>query len=327
MEQSKNVKWSLDEINLLKQLYPNPKNKQQILELLPHRTWGSIRTESYKLGVTMEKPTKCLLDFSNIDSEEKAYILGFIAADGFISNTNKQFNCWVLGIQIAEKDLILLRQIRDLLNPNLKLSCTHYADKPNWSDCYRLTMYDNKLCNDLKAHGITENKSKTLTPSNGIPEELIHHYIRGYFDGDGSFWIRKGDGRLYAGFAGSESMMNYISTWFKQQYKHECTLRKKEGCYLLTYCGFTAINLAKLLYSDATIYLERKYLRAAKFFDKERQEHIIDKLNGDNICKLYKELGTWTKVAEYLGVNVSYISRIKDGKRGKIGKLNCDKFN
>ena len=42
-----------------------------------------------------------------------------------------------------------------------------------------------KLVHDLIKHGCVENKSLILKAPTTVPKELLHHFIRGYFDGDG----------------------------------------------------------------------------------------------------------------------------------------------
>ena len=315
-------RWTKEELLLVEKLYSE--EREILKRRLSHRTWGSIKLHAHKLGI-LQKKNKCLLDFSVIDTEEKAYILGFIAADGCVYCISRKYDCWALAINLSEKDQNLLEKIKLILCPRLKLAVVKYTNV-NWTTGCKLTVCDNKLCEDLKSHGIVERKSKILEPCLSVPEHLINHYIRGYFDGDGSFWIRKGRGNLHAAIYGSYDMIDWINKRVREVSPHQCNVRKQEGCYSITYTDSTAINFAKFMYRDASIYLERKFLRAEKFFSKKPHEHISDKLSGNELCRLYKELGTWTKVAEHFGVTVSYISRIKDGKRGHIGKISCEEL-
>lgn len=54
---------------------------------------------------------------------------------------------------------------------------------------YGVHLTSDKMFNDLCSHGCVPNKSLVLTFPKDIPENLIHHFIRGYFDGDGSVFI------------------------------------------------------------------------------------------------------------------------------------------
>lgn len=121
--------------------------------------------------------------FEKIDSEEKAYFLGLMYSDGYIFSSKHTKG---LGIQLQEPDKELLIKFNQCLKSNYPLMVVKRLDE-NHQNCIRLYGYSKKIAEDLTKQGCFENKTKKLQfPScNQVPSNLIHHFIRGYFDGDG----------------------------------------------------------------------------------------------------------------------------------------------
>ena len=112
--------------------------------------------------------------FSTIDTEEKAYILGFIAADGCVL---AQYNR--LTIVLHPRDRDILERIRACLHSQNILR--EYAGK--WPSV-KWTTTSERLIHDLGHYGIVSKKSLTLAYPD-LPKPLERHYIRGLWDGDG----------------------------------------------------------------------------------------------------------------------------------------------
>ena len=115
--------------------------------------------------------------FSVIDNPHKAYLIGFITADGAI--TGKYHGC--CSIEIDAKDKDLLTYACQQINPDAKIS---YLPKKN---NVKVTFNSVKLCNDLKQYNIVPNKSKIIqsVPIQSIPQKYLKYYFRGLIDGDG----------------------------------------------------------------------------------------------------------------------------------------------
>ena len=125
--------------------------------------------------------------FDNIDTEIKAYLLGFFIADGWLNVGNSRF-----GLQIKEEDNIVLHYIKnEFANDSVistKNRTTETVTRKNistirWTSSHMKDIFMNK-------YKILENKTYDKTfmfPFEEIPEHLIRHFIRGFFDGDGCF--------------------------------------------------------------------------------------------------------------------------------------------
>lgn len=141
--------------------------------------------------------------FITIDNPNKAYLLGFITADGTINNGR-------LSIEIHEKDAELLALFAKEINPNVKISSINYITSTVSSTNHkkytsqkqnkRIAFGSKKLGESLAKYGIIQNKSKTIVrvPRELIPSELLSFYFRGLIDGDGC--IHKNGGvSIYSG--------------------------------------------------------------------------------------------------------------------------------
>jgi hypothetical protein len=125
--------------------------------------------------------------FDNIDNEEKAYWLGFIYADGYIRE-RKSGNS--LEIKLSIKDVDHLNKFKKCIESDHLIkesySKVKYKGGVSTSHMVHLAIYSTKLVNSVKSVGIHSRKTFTIGRPN-IDDDLIPHFIRGYFDGDGSF--------------------------------------------------------------------------------------------------------------------------------------------
>ena len=115
-------------------------------------------------------------------SPEMAYVLGFFAADGYITVNKRggQFLC----IQIIDKRL--LEQIREALQSEHKISTR--VMRENESTLYCLQIGSIEMCDDLRKLGFSERKTKNLVIPN-VSKKYFPDFVRGYFDGDGNIWM------------------------------------------------------------------------------------------------------------------------------------------
>lgn len=183
--------------------------------------------------------------FSSIDTEEKAYWLGFIGADGNIEKTMLR-----LRILLNDKDVKHLEKFQRDIETNSPIR-TVSENKVYITVCCK------KICEDLFKLGVVPNK--TLTYSNNwdaILENLWHHYIRGYFDGDGSIWKQKRDNYWGINFVGSHYLINDL----RERLPVYTSLSTRENVSIIaTMKKSSIIELINFMYKDATVYLDRKY--------------------------------------------------------------------
>lgn len=199
--------------------------------------------------------------FEKIDTEEKAYWLGFIYADG---NVYKNTVCLKLG----KKDKYHLTKFKNNLNATYKI------ESKNEGQAYRILLSSKKLCYDLKKHGVVPNKHDKLIFPN-ISDNLIRHFIRGFFDGDG--WICFSKNKFYLSFSScSSEIILSIRKIIKNNFKKDGSffVRKYnqfnwKDVFQLSYAAKEDVHkVLNYMYHDVNIYLDRKY-NLFKLYKKE----------------------------------------------------------
>ncbi len=129
--------------------------------------------------------------FKEIDTEYKAYILGFIYADGSIyqppGNGQKVFR---IGIQ--EQDSYVLEELSISAAGGYKYIVNSPSSiRKGYQPQVCVTIVSDLLCQDLINLGCNIRKSKEGMTFPVLPPHLIHHFIRGFLDGDGSIILKK----------------------------------------------------------------------------------------------------------------------------------------
>lgn len=119
--------------------------------------------------------------FENIDTKDKAYFLGFLSADGNVFEKSKKTKSIKMTLQY--EDRYILEVFKFCINCEKPLY-TIERDSRKYST---LELISNKMFDDLSKYNIIPNKTYLYE----MPklEKFVSHFIRGYFDGDGSISI------------------------------------------------------------------------------------------------------------------------------------------
>ena len=197
--------------------------------------------------------------FDKIDTEEKAYWLGFLYADGSVS-TN--VNNVELSLQIL--DTKHLFKFKTFLNSSTKIILDFKIKR-----C-RHTVCNAHFKNQLITLGCVPRKSLILKFPNEeqLPKSLWIPFIRGYFDGDGCFsynYTNKDKTKITVStkILGTKEFLSKIIEILKiYDIQHSTIYKDKDWCentYSLEFSKTNSVKLLELLYSNALIYLDRKY--------------------------------------------------------------------
>lgn len=274
----KHPRWTDEEFSVLKE-NRGKLTSEEIAELV-HKTSDAVQLKSRREHLPSSYNKYITMDFSSIDTEEKAYILGFISADGTVNKNGR-----TVHIRLQDIDIDMLIKIRRVVCPNAHID--KFEKAGNVRTQYGVSFHSVKLCNDLYLHGVTPNKSKTIHPSPHIPSGLIRHYIRGITDGDGHINDYSRSGNPHASITGSKYMMEFLKEQFGLIYPNRSSICKYGGSYTVNYSGRSAWNFIRWLYKDATIYLDRKFCIAKRVLDSG--EPIKNFMWSQNEVNLLKE--------------------------------------
>lgn len=193
--------------------------------------------------------------FKTINSHEKAYLLGFLYADGYVTIKPN----YMIRLNIHEKDIEVLKLFKKELETTREIENDNYTSTPK----KYLSFTNKQLVNDIIKLGCIPKKSYSLVfpTEEQVPREFIESFIVGYFDGDGSLSI-KNMSNVRMDLTGTKEFLSElvkflptnVSNGYKIVQEHRCTNKK---IYL---CGQkNNYNLFHYLYSKSPIHLSRKY--------------------------------------------------------------------
>ena len=207
---------------------------------------GKLRSKKY-LGRSNPN-TKYNLDdnfFKNINTEQKAYILGFIASDGSLSKTGE------ISIEIKNIDREILEKIRDEVCKDIPVvdDSVEVGDHSVIRFCSKTMTKD--VCKWLK---IKTGKKDSKVKMPNLKNKLKWHFLRGFFDGDGT--VRKRTKGRYI-----DCGISTHSDDLRSSIKELCTMdcRNDNKWKQICWSGHNARKFLDKLYSEANIYMERKY--------------------------------------------------------------------
>lgn len=234
--------------------------------------------------------------FDDIDSQDKAYFLGLMMADGCIPNYKE--NTKHIRLEVTEEDRELVDIFVQYLEYDGKI-CEVAAPKEkiwngrtiNGKPTVLITVCSEQLRKSLIKHGCVPRKTWCLEFPTTVPTNLISHFVRGFFDGDGCVCYNKnqrcGVFTLTANKAFSDGMLEYSKKEFG------CGSVVKHGSSDIVYpfqvCGTTKfIKFCDWMYRDATVFLKRKrekYLEIKKTILENQSEwksRISKERKGEN---------------------------------------------
>ena len=165
--------------------------------------------------------------FDCIDTEEKAYWLGFIYANGYVIKTAKNHE---LGIELSVLDIEHLYKLNHIFNDYYKITkkmkslnqidrFNDNVERNKYSEMCSIRIYSKSIYNGLISNNIVQNKTKSNIFPKINDKKLFLHFLRGYIDGDGSYIIRHIRGNEYPqiSIAGNNAyMFEYIIKRLKE---------------------------------------------------------------------------------------------------------------
>ena len=242
-----------------KELYLQGKTLNQIkyeLQVDPGKLSKYLKSNGVKIERLPHKKKINKNIFEVINTEEKVYWLGFLYADGYVGLTDNRVE---LTLQLS--DVNHIKKFKTFLNSDCKISTNSYRS--------RLSIKDEKIKKDLINLGCTPQKSLILKfpTDDKVPKELIRHFIRGYFDGDGSLCVTEKTKSI--DILGTYDFLYQLclesniatSKIYVSKSKSNKVFRIVLGSRLDLY------NFSKYIYDDCNIYLDRKYEKFKKLME------------------------------------------------------------
>lgn len=224
--------------------------------------------------------------FEKIDTDEKAYWLGFLYADGH----NSEYPNWRITLKLQNRDMEHVKKFNSVLYPtNDKKITIRKSDGSVES-----IIHSKKICEDLSKLNVVNKKSLTIKfpDSTMVPDNLLVYFIQGLFDGDGSVSLTAKTKTPCAclDFSGSLNLIKQLKIVLKE--KTGIEFGYKERKYVNTIAVIyikgndKVLKFLNWLYFDSKFALPRKYQKYQ--YIKQIKQNVIDN-------KFYKYRGVYVK--------------------------------
>lgn len=202
--------------------------------------------------------------FDVIDTEEKAYFVGFIFADGCVSMRNNKISAITITLNAADRDII--DKFSQVVSNTNAISMRENNNRKTVS----LSISSEQMAGGLCMLGVVPRKTYVAKSLPQVPKEFVIPMLRGFFDGDGGIHYSKDKKRiqLSATAYSKEVVLEFqrkIDEFIEKERSNKIT--GEHNKYNAIWNGRTqSVKILHLLYDDATVYLNRKYNLAQQIF-------------------------------------------------------------
>jgi hypothetical protein len=178
-----------------------------------------------------------------VDTEDKAYLLGWIASDGSIEKG-------IVTLAIDKVDIKTLSYLRDTVSTQIPITMK------GGTNLVQFRIYSQNIVNDMCSHlGITPGKKAKSVKFPELGSKLQPHFIKGLFEGDGTVSsLYSKNRKLQCSIASSSAEM-------KESLKNICGIKCSVYKGVIEWYGKNAMEFLDYIYEDSEIYLDRKYYR------------------------------------------------------------------
>src|SRR3989344_6562109 len=207
-------------------------------------------------------------------SSDLAYAVGLIVSDGNLSKDGKK-------VMFKSKDLDLVEKFKAALKISTKIGKSVRGGETEKKYFY-VSFGDVVFCRFLNGIGIYPAKSKTIKEV-GVPEDCFSHFVRGVFDGDGTFytfWDKRWRSSFCYQASFASASLDFIE-WFRDTisalYGLKGIIVRGDGVYNIRYFKGDTKKLFEVMYRDSEniLYLERKYHKMQEAFRFEKEGVLL----------------------------------------------------
>ena len=198
--------------------------------------------------------------FDNIDSPSKAYLLGMLYADG--CNHTDHYSI-TLSLQECDKEVVKFMKSEVEYEGPLRI-IELKKKNPKYQNQCRICINDQHMSLQLERLGVVQAKSLIIKFPDFISGELMPHFVRGYFDGDGSINYDEKRQKCHTKIAGTKEFCDKVSEILtSMNCKHNMVHPKQckdSNTYVLQTCGNkSSLKLLSWLYDNDEFHMDRKY--------------------------------------------------------------------
>lgn len=266
-----------EKLEIIEYYYDNPHIKvEEISEKfkLTKRTMGNLFKE---FNIDSHKKNKYTVDesfFDDIDCELKAYLLGYLFADGFVGS--EKYNNIVFSQKEEDAESVELLKKSIKYTGKLRISEPGPGTFDNAQNQIVINFSSKHMANTLRNYGLSKKELYKSFPQ--LNDELLRHFIRGYFDGDGSVSLAKSHYKnnvYYSGainFIINKNLINFFLCLFDDVHFIIDQSKTDYMVYLKCHSKKDTKFFYDYFYKDSKYFLSRK---------KKKFDDIIGRINGE----------------------------------------------
>lgn len=250
----------------IKKLYLEGLYEREIAEKLNIRC-STVNYRVGRMGIARHRGPKSKVGnenyFDNINSQRKAYWLGWIMADGNVSIYNGQYS---LKLNIMKQDKMLIENFLNDIKGDYKIHDRMVSTpQGKLKEASYVSITSRHMVEKLIEYGVIPRKTGFEKFPENLPDIYKRHFLRGFFDAEGHVSYRREFRNNYysIGFTTNYTMCQAIEEYIGIGGK----LHKCEGAYQLVYGKKNGKVLFEILYKDADFYLPRKHDKFVKLLN------------------------------------------------------------
>lgn len=221
--------------------------------------------------------------FDVVDDQYKAYWLGFLYADAYNHEGNGSINLCLKGSDINH----IKKYVNFFKGEEKDIFIGAIVDEDKEYPTCSYKIYSTHLSQKLKELGCPQAKSFIIKFPEWLSEDLKSHFVRGYFDGDGSIKMSKKSKEWRINICGTKELTNYIGEMVKLNINLTSSLRyiskTNNNTWILVISGNEQVKkFCDWMYQDANTYLDRKYERYLNLCNQQNNRKFLQSTNRKN---------------------------------------------
>lgn len=221
--------------------------------------------------------------FDRIETEHQAYWLGLLWADGSINKTTPRSSGpnRMRLVQLWTRKYLIEQFLEDI-EADVEIK---RIDKAGHAPIASIDINSRPLCMNLERLGFGLKRNRIKVPP--MDATLLHHFLRGYFDGDGCLslytqqmgnvtvykqeWSLTGQNRFLENLrAAYEPVVGIVSNTKMKRYK------RTSNAVSLRYGGkLDVLRVCSFMYKDATVYLKEKRMQYDRFLLRPNMRNCV----------------------------------------------------
>ena len=238
-----------------------------------HNTIADIISKLYFIRSKSEQHRQYTINehyFDEIDTPNKAYILGFLYADGTNNGSD------TVSLSLQERDVGILQKIQREIGSNAPLNYREFNKiNINWSNQWRMCICNKHISDILSQYGMVRNKTFVVKYPKWLDDSLHSHFIRGMIDGDGCV------NQKYVSLCGTYDICYTTGEILREKCGINYIIYRNQNIYdLRVYKKQDRINVLSFLYKDADLFLDRKHNEYLNFMNSINNTNQNNELAG-----------------------------------------------